>query len=156
MIRPYVHQFLERGVPRALCRHNCEKLAALLGCGAEELRHPPAPTSGAPLAAVPEMEVVAAAGPGTLNDEFALEKARWHLPEGDRLTVDVSRRIPVTGEIFVLWDGNGLVVKRVETMRGEGPPRLRLLSANPDYEPDTCLVQEAHIVGKVIWTVRRA
>ena len=32
---------------------------------------------------------------------------------------------------------------------------LRLHSANPDYEPYTCLAEEAHIVGKVVWTVRR-
>ena len=50
--------------------------------------------------------------------------------EGDRLVVDVSRRVPATGEMFVLWDGNGLVVKRIEAVRGE-PPRLRLISANP-------------------------
>ena len=110
------------------------------------------------------MAVEAAAGPGALNEEFAAETARWHLPEGmlrhegavkpenlrilrvrgnlmepemrdgDRLMVDISRRVPATGEMFVLWDGNGLVVKRVETMRGD-PSRLRLISANPDYAP---------------------
>ena len=55
----------------------------------------------------------------------------------------------------VLWDGNGLVVKRIETVREPGPPRLRLISANPDYAPYTCLAQEAHIVGRVLWTIRR-
>ena len=132
------------------------------------------------------MEVEAAAGPGALNDEFAVEKARWHLPEGmirheggarpedlrilgvrgksmepemregDRLMVDTARRRPATGEMFVLWDGNGLVVKRIETVREARPPRLRLISANPDYAPYTCLAEEAHIVGKVLWTLKRA
>ena len=55
----------------------------------------------------------------------------------------------------VLWDGPGLVVKRVEIVSGEDPPRLRLLSANPDYLAYTCLADETHIVGKVLWTVRR-
>ena len=36
------------------------------------------------------------------------------LSEGDRLLVDTARRRPATGEMFVLWDGGGLVVKRVE------------------------------------------
>ena len=54
--------------------------------------------------------------------------------EGDRLVVDTARRVPATGEMFVLWDGNGLVVKRIETVREPGPPRLRLISANPDYD----------------------
>ena len=35
----------------------------------------------------------------------------------------------------VLWDGSGLVVKRVEVMPHEEPPKLRLHSANPDYAP---------------------
>ena len=37
----------------------------------------------------------------------------------------------------MLWDGNGLVGKRVETVREPGPNRPRLISANPDYTPIT-------------------
>ena len=55
----------------------------------------------------------------------------------------------------MLWDGSGLVVKRVEVVPHAEPPRLRLHSANPDYEPYSCLAEEAHIVGKVVWTVRK-
>ena len=132
------------------------------------------------------MEVEAAAGPGALADEFVIEKARWFLPEGmiryegdaspddlrilrargnsmkpelredDRLMVDVARRIPATGEMFVQWDGTGLVDKRIEHVRDADPPQLRLKSANPDYDDYTCLAEEVHIVGKVLWTVRRA
>ena len=137
------------------------------------------------MAVIPEMEVEAAAGPGAIAEEFAQERASWQIPEsmirhegharpedlrilmvrgesmepemreGDRLLVDTGRRRPDTGELFVLWDGNGLVVKRVEAIRGSEPPRLRLLSANPGYEPYTCLVEDAHIVGKVVWTLKR-
>ena len=57
--------------------------------------------------------------------------------------------------MFVLWDGNGLVVKRVETLREPGPSRLRLISANPDYTPYTCLAEDAHVVGKVVWALKR-
>ena len=65
-----------------------------------------------------------------------------------------------TGETFVLWDGNGLVVKQVETVHGDAagedePPRLRLISANPDYAPYTCLAEDVHILGKVLWVIRR-
>ena len=143
---------------------------------------PPVPVA----VSVPEMEVEAAAGPGALNEEYADERARWQLPEamirhegnadpaalrilrvrgnsmepemreGDRIVVDTARRMPAMGELFVLWDGDGLVVKRVEKARDPGPLRLRLVSANPDYPPYTCLAEEANIVGKVIWTVKRA
>lgn len=74
--------------------------------------------------------------------------------EGDRVVIDIPRRAPATGELFVLWDGDGLVAKRIEKACDPGP--LRLLSANPDYTPYECLAEEAHVVGKVIWTVRQA
>ena len=139
-----------------------------------------------PLAGIPEVDVEASAGPGALAEEFVEERARWFLPEGmiryeggaspgairvlrvrgesmepelfedDRLLVDTARRVPATGEMFVLFDGNGLVVKRVEPVPGDGDaPKLRLKSANPDYADYTCLAEEVHIAGKVLWTVRR-
>ena len=76
--------------------------------------------------------------------------------DGDRMVVDISRRVPATGELFVLWDGNGLVVKRIEVVKGQEPHHLRLISANPDYAPYSCLADEVHIAGKVVWTVRKA
>lgn len=150
----------------------------------------PAALPGAPLVAVPEVTVEVSAGAGSFAEEFVSETALWHWPEnmirheagsepenlrilrvrgnsmepelrdGDRIVVDVSRRLPATGETFVLWDGIGLVVKHVEVARGDAvnddePPRLRLISANPDYAPYTCLAQDAHILGKVVWVVRR-
>ena len=140
-----------------------------------------------PLSAIPEVDVEASAGPGALADEFVAERARWFLPEGmicyeggaapgsirvlrvrgesmepelsegDRLLVDTARRVPETGEMFVLWDGAGLVVKRIERVHADGgaAPGLRLKSANPEYADYTCLAEDVHIVGKVLWTVRR-
>ncbi len=152
----------------------------------------PAGLPGAPLAAIPEVTVEVSAGAGAVTEEFFDETVRWHWPEnmirheagaepgdlrilrvrgnsmepemrdGDRIVVDVSRRLPATGETFVLWDGNSLVVKHVGAVRSGGtadkdePARLRLISANPDYAPYSCLAEAAHIVGKVLWVVRRA
>ena len=150
----------------------------------------PAAVPGAPLVAVREVTVEVSAGAGALAREFVSETALWHWPEnmirheagadpenlrilrvrgnsmepelrdGDRIVVDVSRRLPATGETFVLWDGIGLVVKHVEVVRGDAadedePPHLRLISANPDYAPYSCLARDAHILGKVVWVVRR-
>ena len=75
--------------------------------------------------------------------------------EGDRLVVDTARRVPAAGELFVLWDADGLVVKRVEPAHAPGAPKLRLFSANPTYPPYTCLGANVHIVGKVLWKVTR-
>ena len=52
------------------------------------------------------------------------------------------------------------MVKQVEAVHGDAvdedePPRLRLLSANPDCASYTCLAQDVHVVGKVLWVVRR-
>ena len=199
----YLHGFLERGTPKVISHQDAEKLAGLLGCKAGDLHHAERPPrrkgTGAkkrrrqemepgpvPLAAVPEVDVEASAGPGALADEFVAERARWFLPEGmiryegganpgairvlrvrgesmepelsegDRLLVDTARRVPETGEMFVLWDGTGLVVKRVEPVHGNGAAHeLRLKSANPDYNDYTVLAEDVHIVGKVLWTVRR-
>ena len=63
--------------------------------------------------------------------------------DGDRLLVDVARKVPSTGEMAVLWYGTGLMVKCVEIIPRTEPPRLRLISANPAYEPYGCLASEA-------------
>ena len=75
------------------------------------------------------------------------------LREGDRLGVDTARRVPATGELFVLWDGTGLVVKRVEPVHESRPPKLRLISASPANPALAC---DIHIADKVLWKVTRA
>jgi len=201
----YLHQYVDRGVPAVLGYRDTETLAGMLGCDPAELHHDTVPQRrpmpprrprqpdglpGAPVAAIPEITVEVAAGPGATAEEFVSETARWHWPEnmirheagaapedlrilrvrgnsmepemreGDRIVVDVSRRQPATGETFVLWDGNGLVVKHVEKVHdkvgGDDPPRLRLISANPDYPPYERPADEVHVVGKVLWKVTRA
>ena len=136
------------------------------------------------LSGVSEIDVEAAAGPGALAEEYVAETARWQLPEamlrheghadpaalrilrvrgesmepevrdGDRIVIDTDKRRPVTGEMFVLWDGTGLVVKRVAGLSKDG--MLGLLSSNPDYPAYECRADEAHIVGKVVWKVTKA
>ena len=146
----------------------------------------PSVPAGVPLADIPEIEVAAAAGGGATGEDNPPEVARWSLPEamlrheggaslknlrilrargdsmeplvgeGDRLIVDISRRAPATGEMAVLWDGLGLVVKRVEAVSGSDPAELRLISANPVYEPYAVPAQDVHMVGKVVGVVRKA
>ncbi len=98
------------------------------------------------------------ASPGSLR--ILLVKGDSMEPEmaaSDRLLVNLSKRVPVTGEMFVLLDGMGLVVKRVQPLPGgeDGPARVRLVSANPDYEPYTCRTDDVHVVGKVVWVLGR-
>ncbi|MDE0095708.1 MAG: S24 family peptidase [Gammaproteobacteria bacterium] len=139
-----------------------------------------------PVVRIPEVAVEASAGPGAFSEEHVTERAHWFLPEsmirhegnatpgdlcllrvrgesmepemsdGDRLVVDTARARPASGEMCVLWDGAGLVVKRVEFLpEPDGLPKVRLKSANPDYADYDCLVQDIHFVGRVVWSIRK-
>ncbi|MXY66907.1 MAG: LexA family transcriptional regulator [Gammaproteobacteria bacterium] len=139
-----------------------------------------------PVVRIPEVAMEASAGPGAFAGEHVTERAHWFLPEsmvryegnavpgdlrllrvrgesmepelsdGDRLVVDTAPARPVSGEMCVLWDGSGLVVKRIEYLPEPGSPsRLRLKSANPDYADYDCLAQDTHLVGRVVWSIRK-
>ena len=47
------------------------------------------------------------------------------------------------------------MVKRVEDLPQTDLPRLRLISANPAYQPYDCLAGEAHSAGTVLWALSR-
>ena len=142
--------------------------------------------AGSPELLTPVPEVEVSAGPGPLAEESVTEKARWFLPEGmirheggaapdavrvlrvrgvsmepelsegDRLLVDTSRKVAASGEMFVLRDGAGLIIRRVEYVNEpDAEPALRLKSANPDYGDYTVPAREMQVVGKVLWAVRR-
>jgi phage repressor protein C with HTH and peptisase S24 domain len=56
-----------------------------------------------------------------------------------------------SGAIYAIWDGQGLIVKRLETMVGERA-RLRVISDNRAiYEPYEVDAEEVRIIGQVIW-----
>ncbi len=135
--------------------------------------------------AVREIDVRASAGAGAVNDGFVETKAQWVFPEaviryelranpktlrmitidgdsmepmlssGDRILIDTAQRVPAPPGIFVIWDGIGLVAKRVEHKIDSDPPSLIIKSINPDYETYERYAQEVHIAGRVIWAARR-
>lgn len=69
---------------------------------------------------------------------------------GERVLVDLSRRKPSPPGEFVIWDGMGLVLKRVELVPGSDPKRIRLISINPGYTPYEVDLDEHTIVARVI------
>ena len=77
------------------------------------------------------------------------------LSEGDRLVIDTAPRRPTTGELCVLSEGSGLAVRRVEIVHGTEPVKLRLTTANPNYEPFTCHAENAGVLGTVLWMFPR-
>ena len=74
---------------------------------------------------------------------------------GDWILIDVSRQVPVPPGIFVIWDGMGLVMKRIEHLPHSDPPRVMLKSANPEYDSYERLAEEVRIVGRAVWVSRR-
>jgi transcriptional regulator with XRE-family HTH domain len=72
------------------------------------------------------------------------------LQPGQRVLVDTANCIPTPPGVFVVWDGLGLVVKRVEALAHSDPMRVRISSDNPKYEAYERTLAEAYIQGRVI------
>jgi plasmid maintenance system antidote protein VapI len=76
-------------------------------------------------------------------------------PSGERVLVDTSHKIPSPPGIYVLWDGFGLILKRLEILPGSKPPVVRIKSINPGYEayemPLTEMLINGRVIGKWTW-----
>ncbi len=73
------------------------------------------------------------------------------LKDGDMLLIDMTLKLPNPPGIFVVFDGMGLSVKRLEMISSD---RLRVLSDNPQYSPYESNLSSVNIVGKVVWLAR--
>ena len=134
---------------------------------------------------IAEIDVRASAGPGALLEGFEETKDVWYFPDalirhefrarsddlriitidgdsmepvlssGDRIMIDTSQRVPVPPGIFVIWDGMGIVAKRIEHILSSEPAKLRIMSVNPDYETYERDAEEVHVIGRVVWSARR-
>lgn len=128
---------------------------------------------------IDELDVRASAGDGLVSDSENVV-AEWQLPSevvryyssapadalrfitvlgdsmeptlqpGQRVLVDTGDRTPTPPGIFVVWDGLGLVVKRVQALAHSDPMRVRITSDNPKYEGYERALTEAYIQGRVI------
>jgi phage repressor protein C with HTH and peptisase S24 domain len=135
------------------------------------------------LVSIQEIDVRAAAGVGALNEDHPEVLATSRLPrtvlhqdlqvhesqvklmsvrgdsmlptlaDGDRILVDTSHKLPSPPGIYVVFDGLGVVAKRVDAVPGE--KKLRLHSDNPLYTPYDCSPDEVSVIGRVIWAAKR-
>lgn len=69
---------------------------------------------------------------------------------GQKVMVHLRDRQPSPPGVFVLWDGLGLVIKRVEFIAQSDPPKLRISSDNRQYAVYERTIDEVHILGRVI------
>lgn len=133
--------------------------------------------------AIPEYDVRASAGPGAIADEENL-RDRWSfsrdylasigvlghelavievigdsmgetLHSGDRILVDMSDRNPARPGVFVLWDSDATVVKRLEKIPASDPAKLVLISDNPNHRSYEVPAELVNVVGRVVWFARR-
>jgi DNA-binding XRE family transcriptional regulator len=70
---------------------------------------------------------------------------------GERVIVDTSHRTPSPSGVYVLWDGFGLIIKRLDLVPGFKEPRMvRIMAINPDYAAFDVPLHEIRIAGRVI------
>jgi phage repressor protein C with HTH and peptisase S24 domain len=137
------------------------------------------------MALVAELDVTASAGPGTNVAEAPVVRV-WKFPRDlisiasdtpttgivivrvkgdsmmptyspvDRVMVDVNDVSPSPPGVFVVWDGLGFVLKRIQLVVDSEPLRVKLSSDNPSYTAYERVLGEAYIQGRVIgkwlWT----
>jgi phage repressor protein C with HTH and peptisase S24 domain len=77
------------------------------------------------------------------------------LRSGDRVLVNMADKRASQPGIFVLWDGDGTVVKRIELVPNSKPIKLRRISDNPLHGSYEVLASDTVIVGRVVWFARR-
>jgi len=165
--------------PRGVEAAELFALAGVDGSGHRPLASTARPEAGAPTLRIEELDVRAGAGSG-LTDGGNRPVAEWQIPSeiirgyttapaaelriitvlgdsmeptlmpGQRALVDTGDRRPSPPGIFVVWDGLGLVVKRVQLLPHTDPPRVKITSDNQAYEPYERSLDEAYIQGRVI------
>lgn len=140
---------------------------------------PQTPSLGSPGAVIVELGVQASSGGGSIVSDEP-EFGSWSFPElwlrtelrasvselriitidgdsmegilrsGDKVIVHIGRTEPSPPGIFILFDGIGLVAKRLEFMEGSDPPTVRISSSNTSYPPYERTVDEINIVGRIV------
>lgn len=77
------------------------------------------------------------------------------LRPGDRVMINIADKRPSPPGVFAVWDGFGIVVKRLEPIPNSDPPTLRLISDNEKHSAYERTLDEVCIVGRVVWFGRR-
>lgn len=74
---------------------------------------------------------------------------------GDRIMVNTEDKRPSPPGVFALWDGLGVVVKRVEHIPNTDPLVYRISSDNPHHATYERTEEEVTIIGRIVWYGRR-
>jgi transcriptional regulator with XRE-family HTH domain len=70
---------------------------------------------------------------------------------GERVIVDTSHKTPTPDGLYAIRDTfNHIVVKRLQVLRSTRPPRVKLISDNPNHPSEEAPLGDLEIVGKVL------
>jgi hypothetical protein len=67
----------------------------------------------------------------------------------DRVMVDTTHRVAKPDGVYVIDNGHGPEVKELQIVRGSSPPRVRIISVNPSFKPETQPLDEVRVIGRV-------
>ncbi len=77
------------------------------------------------------------------------------LMPGDRVMINRRQKAPSPDGLYAIHDGIGIVVKRIEVVLGSSPIKVLVKSDNPHHGAYEQLVEDIHVVGRVICRVTR-
>jgi transcriptional regulator with XRE-family HTH domain len=70
---------------------------------------------------------------------------------GERVVVDTGHKSPSPDGLYAIRDSfEGIVVKRLQLLRSAKPPRVKIISDNPNHATEEVPLGELEIVGKVL------
>jgi len=73
------------------------------------------------------------------------------LMSGDRVIIDSGHKTPTPDGLYAIRDSfEGIVVKRLQTLRSTRPTRVKIISDNPNHATEEILLSELEVVGKVL------
>lgn len=75
---------------------------------------------------------------------------------GERIIVHTGMKTPSPDGIFALRDAFGnIIAKRLQVLRKGDPPRVLIISDNKSHPTEEVGLDEIHIVGRVLWGLKR-
>lgn len=76
------------------------------------------------------------------------------LCHGDMVLVDLTERSPSPPGVFALFDGIGIVIKRIALIAGSQPALVTVKPDNCHYSAYEQQVDDMRIIGRVLWYSR--
>jgi phage repressor protein C with HTH and peptisase S24 domain len=77
------------------------------------------------------------------------------LESGDRVIIDTRHARPTPDGVYVIDEGDGPMVKRLQLIRRSEPTEIRVISDNKNHEAYTLLLDQVRIIGRVSGRVTR-